>query len=460
MLAGVRARWNPPEAPQLSSRAFGLAACVIALQVLVGWLLSSDATVALAIALLVPALALLLIRPQWFWILAFPANFLAKRVGPVGVDLSLADVAVLVAVLAALPSVPWHSRLLQQMQRLYAVYLSILLIVFAAAPDKETLISLAQRSSMFLGAILIGSALGHRGCLRPALVALLTASTIVSVEAMRRSIEIDFKPAYPFGLQKNAAGAMLGMSIVISFAALSVFRRTTVNAALLRICQMVLVGGLLATGARGAAIALAATLIVAVLRNEPGARRPATMAALVLVGLVAFSTVKSVDSEKTNNQFSSANSRIVTYNAAIKLWKRDPAVGVGIKYWRNPEFGNVVGFGEPHNVLVATLAETGLVGFAAFVILIFGTCVVALRRNSPLFRTAFLLIVFRLVDAQFGIFWVAVGGSLAWLFLGAAIGVEQAQADRITERDGPPGAIARGATPYRRPAPAWPTAVK
>ena len=399
---------------------------IVASQIAVGWLLTNHVTAAIALAAILPGLALLVARPHWFWVLAFPANFLAVRVGPTGVDPSTADVVVLFAVLAALPSVPWHSKLLQRMQRLYAAYFALLMIVFVAFPNRETFVSLMQRSSMFLGAIFIGSAIGYQNRIRHALVALLATSCVVAIEAMRRSVISNFEAAYPFSLNKNATGAMLGMSIVLSFAAFSVFEKTMTTRVVVGISQIVLVGGLLATGARGAALALFGTLVVAVLRNEPGSRRPITVAALACVALVAYSTIKSVDNEKKNDQYSSANSRVVTYNAAIKLWERDPLIGVGIKYWRNPELASAVGFGEPHNVFVATLAETGLVGLGAFVLLMGGTFVTVFRRRSPLFRTTLLVMVFRFFDAQFGIFWVAVGGSLAWLMLGGAIGAELA----------------------------------
>jgi O-antigen ligase len=429
VLAGVPARGNSPAPPRLQP-AVALAVAVLIMQVSVAWLLSNHVAMAVGTAALIPGLALLLVRPHWLWAFAFPANFLAMRVGPTGLDLSLADVGLLVAVVAAMPSVPWRSRVVQRMQRLFVVYLAIMLIVYAAVPNKETLVSLAQRSSMFVGAILVGAAIGAHRRTREALIALLAAAMAVAVDAIRRSVTTNYAPAYPFSIHKNNAGAMLGMSIVVSFAAFSVFRRTRLARVLVGGCQIILAGGLLATGARGAAFALLAALVVAVARNEPGARRPITLAVLACVGLVAYATVKSVDRENQTNQYSSANSRVVTYNAALKLWERDPLVGVGIKYWRNPAYANEIGFGEPHNVIVATLAETGVVGLVAFTVLMAGTFLTAFRRRSPMFRIATLVMVFYVVNGQFGIFWVAVGGSLAWLVLGMAIGHEFADSER------------------------------
>ncbi len=429
VLAGVRSGWNQTN-PSRLRRVPALAAAIVALQIAVGWLLSNDTKAAIAAAVVIPAMAMLIIRPQWLWLIAFPANYLYWRVGPSRVDLSLADVAVVLAMIAALPSVPWRSPMLQRIERLYAVYLGLMSVAFVAVPNKETLVSLMQRSSMFLGAVLIGAAVGSRGKAPAALTALLAGSSVVAIEAIRRSVQLDFDPAYPFGIQKNAAGAILGMSIIVSFAALNVFPRTKANRVAIGFCQLLLIGGLLATGARGAAVALLATLLVAVVRNEPGARRPITIAALACVAVVAVATVRSVDEEKANDRFASGTSRAVTYEAAIKLWQEERLTGIGIKYWRNPAFADKSGFGEPHNVLISSLTETGVVGLAGFLVLMGGTLLTVVRPRTALYRTAFLLIVYRLVESQFGIFWVAVGGSLPWLVLGAAIGAAHADADR------------------------------
>ncbi len=429
VLAGALSGWNRTNQWRIR-RAGTLAAAIVALQVTVGWLLSNDMNAAIAASVLIPAVAVLVIRPQWLWITAFPANFLYWRVGPTRIDLSLADVTLVLAAIAALPSVPWRSPMLHRIERLYAAYLGIMSIAFFAVPERETLISLMQRSSIFLGAVLIGAAVGNRGKAKAALAALLLGSSAVAIEAVRRSVQSDFEPAYPFGIQKNAAGAIIGMSIIVSLAAFTIFRRTATNRVAIGLCQLLLICGLLATGARGAAVALLATLLVAVLRNEPGARRPIAIAVLGCVTVVAMATIRSVDSEKTNDRFSSGNSRLITYEAAIKLWQQEKLTGIGIKYWRNPAYADNTGFGEPHNVFVSSLTETGVVGLVAILLLMGGTLLIAMRPRTPLHRMAFLLIVYRLVESQFGILWVAVGGSLPWLVLGAAIGAAYADTDR------------------------------
>ena len=109
VLVGVRSRWNQSRTLLVGRGGASLAAAIVALQIAVGWLLSNDMDAAIAAAVVIPAFAVLIIRPHWLWLIAFPANYLYWRVGPSRVDLSLADVTVVLATVAALPSVPWRS---------------------------------------------------------------------------------------------------------------------------------------------------------------------------------------------------------------------------------------------------------------------------------------------------------------------------------------------------------------
>ena len=96
-------------------------------------------------------------------------------------------------------------------------------------------------------------------------------------------------------------------------------------------------------------------------------------------------------------------------------------VGAGVRYFRDPTLGAP----EPHNVVVSTLGEGGVVGLLALGILMAGATWVLWDLRSPLARLAKFAILMRLTAGMFDIYWVGGTGSLPWILAGSALAAAQ-----------------------------------
>lgn len=78
----------------------------------------------------------------------------------------------------------------------------------------------------------------------------------------------------------------------------------------------------------------------------------------------------TTDDATEGQQFdSSAQERLVLWEDAMDLFKRNPVTGTGFQTYGY--LGRVGGFRDTHNYYVKVLAETGIVGFAFFLVLLF-----------------------------------------------------------------------------------------
>jgi O-antigen ligase len=83
---------------------------------------------------------------------------------------------------------------------------------------------------------------------------------------------------------------------------------------------------------------------------------------------------------------------------------------------------------DPHNVVVASLSETGVVGFAALCGLLLATGSTLRRSRTPLAMAALAILVARVVHGTFDVYWVASTQTLPWLIVGMAVGEPVAEA--------------------------------
>jgi len=368
-------------------------------------------------AVLVAATVVSLVWPSLLWALALAGNYAYWRVGPSSLDVSVADVLLVGAVVVALPHVPWRNPLLQRALRWFLAYIVVLAVCVATVPTRTALLDLPHRSVMLAGAILIGTAIAAAGRTRLVVGVLALTSAAVAVAAVVTTLGNGFQPAYVLGIHKNASGSLLVSTLLLSLAGRSVL---PFPARVITLLQAVWMAGLFATQARGAAVALVVALVVAMLRGDGVRHNPVLLlggAAMVAAAALSFSNIHA-NGDRT---FNSVDSRVLTYDAAITIWKDHPVFGAGIKFWRDPSYSGHTAFGEPHNAEVSALAETGVIGLGALLALMAGLLYLIGRLRSPLGHAAFLVLVARLVDVQFGIFWVAVTGSFAWIVIGMAL---------------------------------------
>jgi O-antigen ligase len=399
---------------------------VAAAQMLLAALAASQPALALGLIAGVVVVAAALLAPLLVLIGAFPATFAYWRVGPVSVDMSVADALTFLGAIAALPYVPWRSPTLRRVLVAALGYSAVLLLTVLAHPASRSLIEVFHRASMVVGAVLIGAAVARLGKVQLALRVFLAAAAVISIVAAVDTLAHHFQPAYPFGIQKNAAGELIVMALVIM---LAVPRRVGLPRPQTAVLSTILLVGLAASEARGAALALVAVFAIHLLRlrRRGGTSRIVRMAPLLLAAsiiLIGMSVVtyRDRDLSASTQQFNSLNTRLETYDYAINnVWKPHLLDGSGLKWFFAP--GSPVG--APHNLVISELSEAGLIGLAALVIFLAVVLRSARRSSSNLGDAAFLVLVARLLEAMLGIFWTAGVGTLPFLVLGLMIGDEE-----------------------------------
>ncbi len=399
---------------------------VAAAQLVLAALAASEPALALGLIGGVVVVAAVLLAPLLLLVGAFPATFAYWRVGPASIGMSVADALTFLGALAALPFVPWRSPTLRRLLIASAGYGAVLLLTVLAHPASRSLIEVFHRMSMVVGAVFIGAAIAQLGRVRLALRAFLGTAALISIVAAVDTLAHHLQPAYPLGIQKNAAGELIVMGLVIL---LIVPRRVGLPKVQTAVLSTVLVIGLAASEARGPALALVAVFAIHLLRQRR--RRDATriarmaplllLASIVLIGISA-TTYRDRDLNSQTQQFNSLNSRLDTYDYAIEnVWKPHLLDGSGLKWFFAP--GSPVG--APHNLIISELSEAGLIGLAALALFLIVILRTARRSSSDLGDAAFLVMVARLLESMLGIFWTAGTGTLPFLLLGLMVGDEE-----------------------------------
>ena len=327
-------------------------------------------------------------------IAVFPATFAYWRVGPASVDMSLADALTFVGMVAALPYVPWHSQKLRRLLVVTVAYCALLMLTVLAHPASRSLIEVFHRASIVIGAVLIGAAVARLDRVQLALRAFLGAAAVISTAAALDTVAHHLQPAYPFGIQKNAAGELIVMGLIVLLAAPQRVGLSRVGTGVL---AAVLVVGLAASEARGPALALVAVFALQLLRQRRrgSAHRIVRLAPLLLVASVLLIGISVVtyserDLNASTEQFNSLNSRLDTYHYAIEnVWKPHLLDGSGLKWFFAP--GSPVG--APHNLVIAELSEAGLIGLAGLIVLLVVFIQSMRRSSSDLGEAAFLVLI-------------------------------------------------------------------
>lgn len=357
---------------------------------------------------------------------ALPASFLAVRVGGGGLDLSIADAVVALLTPLALPFVDWGNRAVRRVVAVGALYLGMLVLNLVVTPTKQALFEWAHRWVLVVGAVLIGAALAATGRVALALRALLATALVFAVAAILFSVESGFKPAYVFGGHKNFVGPLLAMTLLALLAARSAFGISLLAA---QSSSVVLALGLLATQSRASMIGLVVAAAAIWLRGRRN-RLQVLLVAPLLVGLsiAAYLSLRASTTGVNDNQFNAVRTRQSAYSLAFEQFRVNPLTGAGIRWFKTP--GKVTG--EPHSALFGTLSETGLWGGLAVVLLFGGAWFVLRQSKSDVVTAALAVLLFRLVEGQFAIFWVAGTMTLPWLLVGIAAGSARAEAPTRT----------------------------
>jgi O-antigen ligase len=196
--------------------------------------------------------------------------------------------------------------------------------------------------------------------------------------------------------------------------------------------RIVIVVGLLATQSRGAMLATVAVLAVLQLRSRHSRRG----VALVIVATLAMGGVTLAVTQVQNKgykanpgsaQFSGLGARVVTYKQALTIWSSDKLLGAGLRYFRVLSFNTT----EPHDVAIEALAESGVVGVAALLVLLTGAWLALRRMDGELATLARCALWLHFLASLFDIYWVAGRTSFAWIVVGMAIGAQGLERTRV-----------------------------
>jgi len=377
---------------------------------------------AAGVSAMVLALALCLAAPVVPLLAVLPAAFGSWRLGPASIDMSLADVALVVGALVAIPFVPWRSPRVRLILGGLFAYEAILAVAVLAHPTMRAVLEWGHRILLVGGAVAVGAALAHLRQVGPAIRWYLVTSAVIAVAACVFSLANGFAPAYPFGIHKNSAGLLLASAFLITIVAP---RLAAIPPSLANPLRLLLLAGVLASQSRGAMVAAIAGMAALQMRGRTARRAaPLAIAAVVAMGTVV-ALVSGEEFDRTRRDPNAARhtglgSRQATNSGAMAIWSRDPVFGAGLRYFKDPARA----VGEPHNIFVVTLAESGLVGMGALVVLL-GAAWAALRKvateEAAMARVIFAV---RVLAAVFDIYWVAGRGSFSWVLVGLAVGVE------------------------------------
>jgi O-antigen ligase len=408
-------------------RTTALASGAVGLQVAAGGAAASSPALAVGGVVAVAGAVLLVVAPSLALVASLSASIGYWRAGPSSFNLSIADVALGAAFLAALPFVPWRLPAIRGYGRLTTLYLGVIAIPVAANPSTRTVFEWGHRGFLVGCALAVGAAIAVRRLVTATLRVYVATTVVFAVAAVvdaasRSWVDGLPVPAYPFGMQKNPAALLMAMAVLVvvvaprAVALPRVLRPLTVGA---------LFTGIAACQSRGAAIALVAVLGYWLVRSGRVLRSPFVLVGMVvLVAMTWWSFNALFQSDKADSRFNSVNSRLDTYDAALDIWRDHPIAGAGLKYWRDPDIqrGYELGASEPHNLVVAALGESGVIGLAALVVLVAGGAHLSARSREPLALLAAGALWLKAGASIFDIFWVAGTMTVPWLLIGIACG--------------------------------------
>ncbi|WP_407316546.1 O-antigen ligase family protein [Isoptericola halotolerans] len=392
---------------------------------LIGYLVPGYTLFAVAGAALVLVVGLTVYEPVALPVLAMPALVVVERVGGGGLDLSMSDFALFGAFWLALVLAPRpYSRPMRSMLWLAAAYQVATLFTVLVNPYLANTVEWFHAWLSVGGALVVGWAVGRAGRARIGLTLFLAVCLAISVltclTALQQLAAGQTGPVYlewPYAMHKNLIGS------VVAFAALVAYARPWwvgwppwFAQASFWICAL----AVLASQARQALVGLAVGVILITLRADPDRRR-SKIILLAAIPAIYFVWGAVQEQLSEDNEFNSANQRLTWYEDAIDVWQRSPWFGMGLRWWTTDRTEFVF---QPPNAELEMLSSAGVVGLAGFLVLFLGGLVV-LWRIDPRFGTlAFSILLMRLIQGQFDLFWAAVVVSVPFAVIGVCLGAE------------------------------------
>lgn len=379
------------------------------------------AMLAIVIGALVIAAALTTSTPLAIALFAMPGLLVSQRIGLGGGDLSVSDAALAAAFgTALLLGHRPYSKPLRQLLVVNLVYQFATLFTVIINPYTLNTVEWFHAWVLISGALIVGWALGAAGYARLALsLMVFTASAFAIATLVQAALQYatgDFGPAtpsWPFPMHKNFIGTVLAFGAIIAYLNPDWVGWTRGWA---RLAFFLMAAGIVAAQSRQAIIGLLAAIIIAVMRRSTTGRSRWMLLLLIPAAWLVVSMV--IEQIESQNRHNSVFQRVEWFREVYHFWRESPIVGHGLRYWYNPGELRY----QPPQAELEVLASAGVVGLIGFLVMWIGVLVV-LWRVDPRFGTlAVAILLCRLVQSQFDLFWVAVQVSVPFVIAGICLG--------------------------------------
>lgn len=374
---------------------------------------------AIAVAVLIVGVVLTFSKPLAIALMAMPALFVAQRVGIGGGDIAASDVALAAAFgTAVLLGHRPYSRELRALLWFNLLYQFATLITVIVNPYPENTIEWFHAWLLISGALVVGWAVGRGGYAKQAFGAMIVAGCVIAfgtvISGTLSYASGDFGPVYaefPWPMHKNFVGTALAFTALVAYvnppwAGLS--PRWTRPALWLMLIAIAM------SQSRQAWIGLVIAAIVIVARRG-GHSRMALLLAIPAVWLIVSMVIEQIESQ---NEHNSVFQRLEWLREVFAYWKHAPWFGHGLRFWYvDPTLPY-----QPPQAELEVVAATGIVGLLGFAVMWIGFIVV-LARVEPVYGTLALAVVLsRIVQAQFDLFWVSAQTSIPFVIAGICLG--------------------------------------
>lgn len=407
--------------------------------IVLGQGLENATMTAFAIAGLVIGAVLTSSIPLAIALLAMPALFIVQRMA-IGVgDLSVSDFALAAAFgCAVLLGKRPYSAPLRALLWFNLFYQFTTLFTVVVNPYAENTVEWVHAWLLVSGALVVGWALGAAGYARLALSLMVaTAAAIAVLTVIHGGLQYltgNFSPVYvtwPFEMHKNFIGTAL------AFAAVVVYVNpgwAGWNRGLARSTLALLVAAILMTQSRQALVGLILAVVVVVIRRRVTGRSRLVLFLLIPAGWLIVTMV--ADQVASQNEFNSVFQRLNWFREVYHYWREAPVFGHGLRYWYNDP---TVPF-QPPQAEMEVLASAGIVGLVGFLVMCVGILVVLWRVDPRYGTLAFAVVLSRIVQGQFDLFWVAAQVSIPFVIAGICLGaMDRAGATTPLEADAAAG---------------------
>lgn len=350
-------------------------------------------------------------------VIAVPATMVMDRVGP----MSISDFVLGGATMIALLLLRGKGALsMQPLLWTGAVYISLTAPQLILNPYLGNVIEWAHELVLVLGSMVVGFVIGRDGFARLALSAYALIACGIAATAVVVAFQQGFAPVYLGMLHKNAIGGILMVAALITFANPPWLRwRPAWGYLAFGLCGI----GILAAQSRQAIIGLLVGVIIIGVRPRHHNGKRSRWIWLALIPAAYFVYLEVSAQLTDGSPFNSSAQRLIWYEDSIAVWKLSPLFGVGHRWWITGYTG-FSGF-QPPNAELEVLTTVGIVGLFGFLVM-FGAAMWLTARMAPAYGTlALAVIVARLVQGQFDLYWVAGQSSILWIIAGICYGVRE-----------------------------------